>query len=109
MLERAAERIEFINTSGEDTNPIFDLSKTGIAFIYTSQMKEGTSVKLELNDLVLDAKVVYNQERTDGYRMGAQFENVPAEKRKKLEEIVENFSRGVPTKCRVIDDGRKKG
>ena len=107
MKERASERIEFINSDG--TGAIFDISKTGIAFLYDKKVPDDNVIRIQLNDLKVDAKVIYSQERTDGYRLGAQFQNLTAADQMVIDEIVDNFSRGVPTRCRVVSDDIEKG
>jgi c-di-GMP-binding flagellar brake protein YcgR len=58
---------------------------------------------MKINDLVIKARVVYCQERSDGYRLGLHFVDVSDEQQKKLDDRVEKFSRGVAIACAIID------
>ena len=102
MKDRTGDRIEFLNS--DSVSMIFDLSRSGVATLSRQAKNAGTVLKVELNDLVLDATVVYSQERTDGYRIGLHFENVSPEKQSQIDVFVDNFSRGVPVSCRIADD-----
>lgn len=108
MKERASERIEFLNSDVSGAVSLFDLSKTGVACLFEKSLKEGATVRVELNDMLLSATVVYSQQRTDGYRLGLHFQNVPSDKQKKIDELVESFSRGMPIKCQIAQDATVK-
>jgi hypothetical protein len=99
--KRSSERIEFLN---DDSVTLFDLSSGGACCRHSKMVAIGTLLKLRVNDLNLSAKVVYTQERRDGARLGVQFLNVPSEKQRLLDDLVEKFSRGVPITCTVEDD-----
>jgi c-di-GMP-binding flagellar brake protein YcgR len=99
--KRSSERIEFLN---DESVTLFDLSSGGACCRHAKMVAIGALLKVRVNDLNLNAKVVYTQERSDGARLGVQFLNVPAEKQKVLDELVGKFSRGVPITCVVEDD-----
>ena len=105
-MDRASDRIEFLDSN--EPGGIFDLSATGIAFLYSAAKEKDSIVQLEINDFKLEAKVVYSQERTDGYRIGLHFQNLSEESDKNLNELVDKFSRGVPLSCHIVEDIPKK-
>ena len=104
--KRSSDRIEFLNSDDEIT--LFDLSSGGACCRHSKMVPTGTVLKLTINELRLSSKVVYVQERRDGSRVGVQFFDVPADKQKVLNELVEKFSRGVPITCLVEDDAAPK-
>jgi len=107
MLERKSERIESITPDGsQDTTPC-DLSKTGISCFHTEPRDKSSFVVVKINDLLLRAKVIYCQKREKDYRLGLQFWNILPERQAKLNELVENYSRGVPITCEIIQDAAK--
>jgi hypothetical protein len=103
--KRSSERIEFLN---DDNVTLFDLSSGGACCRYNKMAATGTLLKVKVNNLELTAKVVYCQERSDGSRVGVQFQSVPADKQKTLDDLVEKFSRGVPITCVVEDQPSPK-
>lgn len=103
--KRSSERIEFLN---DQSTTLFDLSSGGACCRHIKMVAIGTLLKFRVNDLALNAKVVYVQERSDGARVGVQFLNVPADKQKTLDDLVEKFSRGVPLTCVVEDAAPSK-
>lgn len=102
MKERGSDRIEFLNSNG--SGELFDLSCTGVAFLYSNRKTAGEMVNVQINDLKVQAKVIYCQERTDGYRLGLHFENMNSSSIKSMNELVEKFSKGVPISCRVTEN-----
>jgi len=103
MLERSSERIEFIDPNGSMKITLFDLSATGVCCLHSKIKQKDEEVSVKLNDLTVRAKVVYCQERTDGYRMGLRFWQVPADKQKALNELTDGFSRGLSIRCTIVD------
>jgi hypothetical protein len=101
MKDRASERIEFINLNGANEPALFDLSKTGVCCFSAKKKEKDGVATVRLNDMALKAKVIYCQDRTDGFRLGMQFQSVTADQQKKLDELVDKFSRGVPIACTV--------
>jgi hypothetical protein len=101
MKDRASERIEFINLNGSNEPMLFDLSKTGVCCFSARKLDKGAVASLTINTLSIKAKVVYSQERTDGFRVGMQFFEVSAEQQKILNDLVDEFSRGVPLSCAI--------
>jgi len=103
MHERSSERIEFISADAAGNEPFFDLSTTGVCCHCRKNFAQDAVVSLKINELTLKAKVVYSQQRTDGYRLGLQFVNVTAEQQKTLNDCVDKFSRGVMVTCGIVD------
>jgi hypothetical protein len=101
MKDRASERIEFLNLNGSNEPMLFDLSKTGACCFSATKLDKGAVASLKINTLSIKAKVIYSQERTDGYRVGLQFFEVNAEQHKILDDLVDKYSRGVPLSCVV--------
>jgi hypothetical protein len=100
-MQDRAERIEFINLNGSNEPKLFDLSKTGVCCFSAKKLEKGGIASLKINTLSIKARVIYSQERTDGFRVGMQFVEVSAEQQKSLNELVDKFSRGVPLSCVV--------
>jgi hypothetical protein len=100
MKERGSERIEFINSAGE----LFDLSCTGAGFFSTSAIKSDELITIQINDLKLLSKVVYCQDRSDGFRVGLQFQNMAEQDKHGISELVEGFSKGVPITFKIIEE-----
>jgi len=98
MQERLDERIEFI---GGSEQTLFDLSKGGLSCLAQRKFEKNKLITATVNDLSLTAKVVYCIERADGFRTGVQFWNVPQDRKKQLDELIDKFSRGVPMSCTV--------
>ena len=103
MKQRSSERIEMLNSFGEPIS-LFDLSKGGACCFHEDKKDKGETVEVSIKDLSLRATVVYCQRRTDGYRLGLKFVDVPDEKQALLASLVDRFSRGVPLECRIEDD-----
>jgi hypothetical protein len=103
MLSRSSERIEHINNDGETERSFFDLSTTGICCLFNRRLAVNSFVAVKINDLTLKARVVYCNERKDGFRLGLQFIGVAEEKQRMLNDWVERFSRGVGLTCAIID------
>jgi len=102
IMSRMRERIELLN-SGEK-GVIFDLSATGAAVFSRASKQKNSQINLEINEVIFRANVIYCLERTDGYRIGLQFEKLSDEITKSLEDLVDKFSRGVPLSCRIVED-----
>jgi len=103
MNDRSSERIEYINTDGAADGFLFDLSATGVCCHYRKRVEKDSFVSVKINELTLKAKVIYCQERKDGFRLGLQYVQVSAEQQKTLNESVEKFSRGVEVSCGIVD------
>jgi hypothetical protein len=101
MKDRASERIEFLDLNGSNEPTLFDLSKTGVCCFCARKLEKGAVASLRINTLSIKARVVYSQERTDGFRVGMQFLDVSAEQQKIINDLVDKFSRGVPISCTV--------
>lgn len=101
MKDRASERIEFINLNAANEPALFDLSKTGVCCYFSKKKDKDSIVSVRFNDLTVKAKIIYCQDRTDGYRLGMQFLALTADQQKRLDELVDKFSRGVPISCNV--------
>jgi hypothetical protein len=103
MLNRSSERIEHINLDEAKDKSFFDLSATGVCCLFGRRLADNSSVSVKINELTLKARVVYCQERTDGFRLGLQFTGVSGEQQKLLKDKVEKFSRGVALSCAIVD------
>jgi hypothetical protein len=103
MLERSSERVEYINLEGAKEKSLFDLSATGVSCLFYRKLKADSYVSVKINDLVVKARVVYCQERSDGFRLGLQFVDVSGDVQKKLIDRVDKFSRGVAITCAIVD------
>jgi hypothetical protein len=103
MLNRSNERIEFINLDNQKEQSIFDLSASGVCCLFNRRLADNVSVSIKIGDLALKARVVYCQERVDGFRLGLQFVDVTGEQQKKLSDSVDKFSRGVALTCNIVD------
>ncbi len=110
MLERKCERIELINSFGAEELSLYDLSKTGICCYHSEPKLKNTIVEIRINNLKLPAKIIYCQKRRNGYRLGLQFLKILPNIQEKLNTIVDNYSRGIPVTCNIIEDlkGNKK-
>lgn len=108
MMERKNERIESLNPIGAEDLILHDLSSTGVSCLHTVEKQPNSVVTVKINDLVLEAKVVYCQKRKEDVRLGLNFINVSPENQKKLNDIVEKFSKGIPVSCSVIEDAKNK-
>jgi PilZ domain len=108
MKERGSERIEFLCAGEESENTLIDLSVTGVAFVHSSEAKKDSVISVRIKTFSLKAVVVYCQPRAQGFRIGLQFKNVPADVQRSLGNLVEEFSRGVPLTCEIIDPDRDK-
>ena len=104
--ERQFERIEHLSVEGEDhEKSLIDLSTAGAAFLYPREIKAGNKVSLKIKDYLVDALVIYCHKRADdGYRVGTRFRNVSAETQKKLETLVDDFSRGATLSYSCIQE-----
>jgi hypothetical protein len=103
MKERGSERIEFLGPEEEAKNTLIDLSVTGVAFIHPTAAKKDSLISVKIKSYTLDAVVVYCQPRAEGFRIGMHFKNVPPDVQKSLVKLVEEFSRGVPLTCEIVD------
>jgi hypothetical protein len=103
MLNRSSERIENINLDNARDKSFFDLSATGVCCLFGRRLADNSSVSVKISDLTLKARVVYCQERTDGFRLGLQFTSVTGEQQKMLKDRVDKFSRGVDLSCAIVD------
>jgi hypothetical protein len=101
MKDRASERIEFLNLNSSRELTLFDLSRTGICCFHNRKKEKNSLLTIRINDLSVKARTIYCQQRTDGFRIGMQFIGVTSEQHKRLNELVETFSRGVPVFCTI--------
>ena len=95
--ERKFERIEHLNVEGEDQGKVLiDLSTAGAAFLHTLEIKAESKILLRIRDLSIDAIAIYCHKRAgDVYRIGIRFRNVSPELQKRLQTMVDDFSRGM--------------
>jgi hypothetical protein len=106
MQDRVSDRIENLNFEEAGDKSFFDLSTTGVCCFHTKRLVKDSFVSIKINDLVLKARIVYCQDRQDGFRLGMQFSNVSGQQQKQLNESVDKFSRGVPIACGIVDEGK---
>ncbi|MGB7567333.1 MAG: PilZ domain-containing protein [Chitinivibrionales bacterium] len=106
MQDRVSDRIENLNFDEAGDRSFFDLSTTGVCCYHTKRLVKDSFVSVKINNLVLRARVVYCQDRQEGFRLGMQFGNVSSQQQKELNECVDKFSRGVPIACSIIDTGK---
>ncbi|MGD9202526.1 MAG: PilZ domain-containing protein [Chitinispirillia bacterium] len=104
MLERKNERIEFISSIDDPKMSLFDLSESGVGCYYSKAREKNSFILVKINDLSLRARVIYCTKRKDDYRLGLQFWNILPEKQEKLNEIVNQYSKGVPVSCRIEEN-----
>ena len=104
MLERKSERIESISADGRGEMPLYDLSKTGVSCYHSEPKAKNSYVMVKINDILLRAKVIYCQKREKDYRLGLQFWNILPEWQVKINDLVEKYSKGVPVRCKIIDE-----
>jgi c-di-GMP-binding flagellar brake protein YcgR len=101
MKDRTSERIEFLNLNGANEPKLFDLSKTGVCVFSAKKLEKGAFAYVKFNTLQVKARVIYWQERSDGFRIGMQFCEISSDQQKALSELVDKFSRGVPISCSI--------
>ncbi|HUI92590.1 MAG TPA: PilZ domain-containing protein [Chitinivibrionales bacterium] len=101
MKDRASERIEFVNVNGSQVPALFDLSKTGVCCFSAKKLDKGAVASLTINKLSIKARVIYSQDRLDGFRVGMQFIEVTPQQQETLNDLVDKFSRGVPLSCTI--------
>jgi GTP cyclohydrolase II len=102
MKERNGERVLNI---GKDI--LIDLSTSGIALLLDEPEKTGGLLTVHLNDLKLEAKVVYSQKKEDKFRVGLQFEKTDAELEVKLKDLIDKFSKGIPLMSYIEEENPK--
>jgi hypothetical protein len=103
MKDRINERIEMLNQDEKAKKALLDLSVTGAAFLLPAEEKKGTRISVKIKEYALEAVVVYCSERSDGFRVGIQFQGIPDHVQKALKVMVDEFSRGVPLSCEVME------
>lgn len=103
MLERKNERIEFISPNDTEEMSFFDLSESGVGCYHSKSIEKNSFILVKINDLSLRAKVVYCTKRKNDYRVGLQFWNILPERQDKLNKIVNQYSKGVPVSCQIVD------
>ncbi|MCU0610105.1 MAG: PilZ domain-containing protein [Chitinispirillaceae bacterium] len=106
MQSRGSDRIEYLGGKGTGENwKLLDLSATGAAFICPTELSRGSRITVRINGHRIAATVIHTSEMAGDFcfRIGLRFENVPAEDKKWLADLVEEFSRGVPLACEIVD------
>ena len=107
LSDRQSERIEFLSDTVE-LQRFFDLSKTGVCCRHTKSLQKDEVVSVQINDLVLSAKVAWCTPRTDGFRVGLQFIKLTPDQSRALDDLVERYSRGVPVKVDLVGQSAGK-
>jgi len=104
MVDRGNERIEHLNPDAREKKALLDISISGAAFVHPRELKNDTKLVVKIKEHTLNAVVVYAQGRAEGYRIGVKFQNVPFAVQKDLKEFVDEFSKGVPLFCEIIEE-----
>ncbi len=102
LKKRLSDRIEFLGSSSSH-GVLIDISTTGACCHHTSAKEKGSPVLVQFNEVLVKARVVYCQQRGEGFRLGLQFAEMSSETQTMIDEIVDGYSRGVPVKCTVVD------
>lgn len=100
--KRKNPRLQFVdvtyvsNKEGTIRGSVFDISLTGIGFCTDKKIENGTVVEVNINynpiNFLQKAHVVWSKKRDDGtYEHGAEFINVPKERKLLLEEHIEDI------------------
>jgi hypothetical protein len=103
MMSRKSERIEFIGAD-ETTEVLVDLSTGGACCYNDSEKTAGSFIVLNINSVAIRAKVRYCQKKSDRFRLGLQFDGNSTEIQKKIHDLVDQYSKGVPLTCTVLDE-----
>jgi hypothetical protein len=103
MVERGSERIEYLNPDERERKALLDISVSGAAFVHPRELENGTKLAVKIKKHVLNAIVVYAQGRAEGFRIGVKFQNVAFQVQKDLKDFVDEFSRGVPLFCEIVE------
>lgn len=106
MVERKNERIEFLCADCSMKNTLMDLSVDGAAFSYSTEVMKDAQLTVKIQDNEIEATVVYCQPKEEGFRIGLQFKNVAPILRESLKTYIDEFSRGIPLACEIVE--RKK-
>lgn len=103
MKERAQERVEYLHADESVKRSVADLSATGAALIYQKELKKGTRIRMKIKDQEIDAVVVYCRQHATDYRVGLQFMNMAGSVQNLIKNMVDEFSRGVPLTCEILE------
>ncbi len=102
MKERNGERV--LNISNDI---LIDLSTSGIALLLDEPEETGRMLTVHLNELKLNAKVIYSQKRENKFRVGIQFEKTDTDLEVKLIDIIDRFSKGIPLRSYIEEENPK--
>jgi hypothetical protein len=106
MRRRESERIEHLGLPEEQNTGLLDLSTTGACCCHGSPKGKESVVNVRIKGLTLKARVVYCTQRGASYRLGVQFIGVLPEEQRQLSRFVDEYSRGVPLDCDVVDSAQ---
>jgi len=105
--QRQHERIHKLSSGQEEYGQLFDLSASGMCCLLQNRLSPGDLITVVVDTLRLSAEVVYTRIRQNGFRTGLHFLSTDATTRRKLNETVERFSRGVAIPCRIVTEERE--
>lgn len=108
MKDRGNERVEFLPTNEMERNVLIDLSMSGAAMNCRTEKKKDSRLSVKIRDYEIDSTVIYCQAKAPGFRVGVHFINIAPDIQKSLKIMVEDFSRGVPIKFEVLENGENK-
>jgi hypothetical protein len=94
MLCRSSERVEVLDVHGSEI--ILNMSAAGAAFRYPHAFERNQTVRLTINEVIVEGRVVYCHKRTDACRIGVRFTAIQKNDQSALTALVESFSCGVP-------------
>lgn len=107
MKDRINDRIEYLQPDESQKKALIDLSVSGAAFNCSAPENKGNKIQIKIKEHTIEAVVVYSQESFGGFRIGLQFKNVVPEVQKALKLWIDEFSRGVPLTCEILDTNEK--
>ncbi len=102
MAIRDSERIEVLKAEASEI--LLNLSTSGAAFLYSSQLAKDQPVALRINETTINSQVMYCHQRSDGYRIGVRFVGMSPEEQAMVDGMIATFSCGVPLHFSVDDE-----
>ena len=102
IRKRTSDRIEFLG-AGPSGGRLIDISTTGACCYHEMQKEKDAEVLVKINDVLVKGRVVYCQQRGDGFRLGLQFHDLSDSTQRMIGEIVDGYSKGVPVNCSVVE------
>lgn len=100
---RKAERITEL---AQDVEELSDISITGVCLKTASPFRSGSVIRLTMNAgehaLELQARVVHVRAKDGKHFNGIEFVGLAEKAKDVLTEMVDDYSRGVPIKVRIL-------